>query len=248
MAHRFDADELFGEDYLHFYAEVLGDERSDADTDAAVTLAGLDAGARILDAPCGHGRMAVRMAERGYRVTGVDRSSRFLEVARRDAATRGVGVELVEGDLRALPVDGPFDAVVCWFTSFGYFDDEGNLGVLREFRRVLRPGGVLLVETLSHDAYVRTFTQAPDAIVVDAGDDLMVDRNDFDVDTGCIVGHRVTIRGAERREARFTIRLPTLPEWRRLLFDTGFASVGFSDRSGADVDLETWRIVVRAVA
>lgn len=248
MAHRFDADELFGEDYLHFYAEVLGDERSEADTDAAVALAGLAPGAQVLDAPCGHGRMAVRMAEHGLRVTGIDRSAAFLEVARREAAARGVDVELHEADLRALPVDGPYDAVVCWFTSFGYFDDEGNLEVLKEFHRVLRPGGVLVLETLSHDAYVRSFTQTPDAIVVDAGGDLMVDRNDFDVETGCIVCHRVTVRGAERREARFTIRLPTLPEWRRFLADAGFASVGFTDASGADVDLETWRLVVRAVA
>jgi SAM-dependent methyltransferase len=248
MAHRFDADELFGEDYLHFYRAVLGEERSNADTDAAVHLAGLPPGARVLDAPCGHGRMAVRMAARGLRVTGVDRSTAFLEVARRDAAARGVDVELLEGDLRALPVDGPYDAVVCWFTSFGYFDDAGNLDVLREFHRVLRPGGVLVLETLSHDAYVRSFTQAPDAIVVDADGDLMVDRNDFDVDTGCIVCHRVTLRGAERREARFAIRLPTPPEWRRFLADAGFGSVSFTDAAGADVDLETWRLVVRAVA
>jgi len=248
MPHRFDADELFGEDYLHFYAAVLGDERSDADTDAAIALSGVAPGARVLDAPCGHGRLAVRMAERGLRVTGVDRSTAFLEVARHDAAARGVDLELHEGDLRALPVEGPYDAVVCWFTSFGYFDDVGNLAQLRECRRVLRPGGVLLVETLSHDAYVRTFTQAPDAIVVDAGGDLMVDRNDFDVDTGSIVCHRVSVRGAERREAHFAIRLPTLPEWRRFLADAGFASVAFSDTEGAEVDLETWRLVVRAVA
>jgi hypothetical protein len=113
---------------------------------------------------------------------------------------------------------------------------------------VLRPGGVLVIETLSHDAYVRSFTQAPDAIVVDAGGDLMVDRNDFDVDTGCIVCHRVTVRGAERREARFAIRLPTMPEWRRFLADAGLGSVTFTDAAGADVDLETWRLVVRAVA
>jgi ubiquinone/menaquinone biosynthesis C-methylase UbiE len=248
MAHRFDADELFGDDYLHFYAEMLGDERSDEDTAAAMSLARLSPGMHVLDAPCGHGRMAVRMAALGLHVTGVDRSARFLEVAREDAAARGVDVDLREGDLRELPVDGPFDAVVCWFTSFGYFDDDENLAVLREFRRVLRPGGHLLVETISHDAYVRTFTESPDAIVVEAGDDLMVDRNEFDVTTGRIVCHRVTLRDGARREAHFAIRLPTVPEWYRLLADAGFASVEVTDRDGAPVDLATWRLVVTAVA
>ena len=44
------------------------------------------------------------------------------------------------GDLRRLGVDGPFDDVVCWFTSFGYFDDADNRAVLAEFARVLKPG------------------------------------------------------------------------------------------------------------
>jgi SAM-dependent methyltransferase len=248
MAHRFDADELFGEDYLYFYAGMLGDERSDEDAGAAVARAGIGPGARVLDAPCGHGRLAVRLAQQGFAVTGIDNSTRFLDVARAESARLGVAVELVEGDLRALPVDGPFDAVVCWFTSYGYFDDEENQVVLTEFHRVLAPGGVLVLETLSHDAYVRAFSQAPEAIVVDVDGDLQVDRNDFDVDTGCIVCHRVTIRGTTRREAHFAIRLPTIPEWRRLLGDAGFHSVTFSDAQGDPVDLETWRLVVRAVA
>jgi len=227
MAHPFEADELFDEEYLHFYASILGDERSDADTAAAISLGGIEPGMRVLDAPCGHGRMAVRMAARGIEVVGVD---------------------LHEGDLRAMPVDGPFDAVVCWFTSFGYFDDDQNLEVLREFRRVLRPGGRLLVETLSHDGFVRSFTEAPDAIVTEATDGLMVDRTRFDVVTGQLVCHRVTVRDGASREARFAIRLLTIPEWRRALEDAGFASVRCTGDAGQPVDLETFRVVVTAVA
>jgi len=248
MAHPFEADELFDEEYLHFYASILGDERSDADTAAAISLGGMEPGMRVLDAPCGHGRMAVRMAARGIEVVGVDRSAAFLEVARADAAARGVTVDLHEGDLRAMPVDGPFDAVVCWFTSFGYFDDDQNLEVLREFRRVLRPGGRLLVETLSHDGFVRSFTEAPDAIVTEATDGLMVDRTRFDVVTGQLVCHRVTVRDGASREARFAIRLLTIPEWRRALEDAGFASVRCTGDAGQPVDLETFRVVVTAVA
>jgi SAM-dependent methyltransferase len=248
MTHPFDVDELFGEEYLYFYAAMLGDARSDADTDAAIRFAELESGMRVLDAPCGHGRMAVRMAQRGLDVTGVDRSARFLEVARDEAAALGVEVQLHQGDLRALPVAGPFDAALCWFTSFGYFDEAGNSDVLREYRRVLRPGGRLVVETLSHDGYVRTFTEAPDAIVVETDDGLMVDRNRFDAETGCIVCHRVTVRGGVRRDARFAIRLLTVPEWHRALTDAGFSTVTCTDLDGAPVELETWRLVVTAVA
>jgi len=246
--HPFDVDAAFGEDYLHFYRHVLGEERAESDTDAAVALGGLQRGARVLDAPCGTGRMAVRFAERGMSVTGIDRSEEFLALAAASARDRGVVVDLRRGDLRALPVEGPFDAVVCWFTSFGYFDDDDNLGVLREFRRVLAPGGVLLVDTLSHDGYVRSFTESPEAIVVDVDGDLLVDRNHFDVEAGCIVCHRVTVRGGRRREARFFIRLPTIPEWRTWLAAAGFSSVRVTDPLGEPVDLDAGRLVVRAVA
>jgi len=246
--HPFDVDAAFGDDYLHFYSHVLGEERASADTAAAVALGDLRAGMRVLDAPCGQGRMAVRFAERGMAVTGIDRSAAFLELAAAAAAQRGVEVDLREGDLRALPVEGPFDAVVCWFTSFGYFSDDDNAAVLREFRRVLAPGGVLLVDTLSHDGYVRSFTEAPEAIVVEVDGDLLVDRNRFDVATGRVVCHRVTVRGGATREARFFIRLPTVPEWRRWLADAGFSTVTISDPDGNELDLDAGRLVVRAVA
>ena len=58
-------------------------------------------------------------------------------------------MEYVQGDLRELPFDGRFDAVLNWFTSFGYFDDEGNRRVLEGFHRALRPGGTLLLEQAS---------------------------------------------------------------------------------------------------
>ena len=181
-------------------------------------------------------------------MTGVDRSAPYLELARRDAAARGVDVTYVEGDLRALPADGPFDAVVCWFTSFGYFDDETNASVLRGFHRVLAPGGVLVVDTLCHDAFVRSFTEAPEAIVVDVDGDLMIDRNTFDVETGSFVCQRVMLRAGERTEARFTVRLPTVPEWHRMLADAGFGAVEVTGPQGGPVDLTTWHHVVRAEA
>jgi SAM-dependent methyltransferase len=154
---QFDFEATFGDDYLYFYRRMLTDEVSDGDTDDIVALLGLAPGDSVLDAPCGHGRISNRLADRGCDVVGVDASELFLGVARE----AGSAVDYRRGDLRDLPVDGPFDAALSWFTSFGYFDDDGNRRVLSEYRRVLRPGGRLLIEMHNRDNFVRFFAPAP---------------------------------------------------------------------------------------
>lgn len=244
----FDLDAVFGQDYAHFAAATLDDERSDLDAAVAIERGSLVPGMRVLDAACGTGRIAVRLAAFGCRVTGVDRSAAYLGAARRAADSRGVAVELVHAEIGGPGVDGPFDAVVSWCTSLGYGDDDATREALGVLRRVLVPGGVLVIETLSHDGYVRTFTESPEAIVVEVGDDMMVDYNSFDVERGRLVTRRVTVCDAVRREVEFSVRLPTIPEWREWLTGAGCSSVAVTDVAGGAVDLDTWRIVITARA
>ena len=86
--------------------------------------AGAAAGARarVLDVPCGTGRVASRLAVRGYDVTGVDFTERFLEEGR----ARGDGVRYERVDMRELPFEEEFDAAICFWGSFGYFDEDGQ--------------------------------------------------------------------------------------------------------------------------
>ena len=109
---QFDMEGTFGDDYLYFYAESIDDEHSDADTAEILALLGLAPGSTILDAPCGHGRLSRRLAAAGMRVTGVDLTHAYLDLARADPKLAPDAVTYLEGDVRALPVTGPYDAVV----------------------------------------------------------------------------------------------------------------------------------------
>ena len=122
--------ELFDDDYLYFYADVLGAQRSDADAALISDLLSLRPGMRVLDAPCGEGRIAGRLAQRGCDVVGIDATERFLELAR----DRHPRVAFDRRDLRKLEYEDEFDAAVNWFTSFGYFDPADQR------RRTGRPG------------------------------------------------------------------------------------------------------------
>ena len=97
----FDLEGTFGDDYLYFYEESIDDAHSDADAAEILGLLGLPPGSRILDAPCGHGRIARRLAAAGMEVTGVDLTPSYLEQARADPSRRRrVRSSTSEGDVR----------------------------------------------------------------------------------------------------------------------------------------------------
>ncbi|MGZ8695514.1 MAG: SAM-dependent methyltransferase [Gaiellaceae bacterium] len=239
----FDFDETFDQDYLHLFAAAL-EERADAEVDVIWRVLGLEPGAAVLDLACGHGRIANRLAERGARVTGLDATPLFLERARLDAAARGVEVEYVEGDMRELPWTERFDAVVSWFTSFGYFDDETNRAVLAGALRALRPGGALLVEG---NNLAELLPRWLPAVVMEAGDDFCVDRSVFDPITGRANTERTVVRGGRTRRYSFSVRMFVAAELRDWLLAAGFRDVRFYDGEGEPLTAQGRRMIAVAV-
>jgi SAM-dependent methyltransferase len=235
--------EVFGEDYLYFYETFLDDELSDAQAELIWRALRLGEGNEVLDVPCGHGRIANRLAARGARVTGLDADAFFLERARADAAARGVEVEYVQGDMRELAWEERFDAVVNWFTSFGYFDDAGDAAWLASARRTLKRGGRLAIDIHSRDVFMRN--RMP-AAVFERDGDLVVDRFSFDVTTGRETTERWMVRGGNVRKTEYSVRFYTYTELRSLLLGAGFTSVEAIGHDGKPLTLESRRMIVIA--
>lgn len=148
----------FDEHYLLEYEPLFDLERDRQEVARLIEVLGLPVGARILDCPCGQGRHAHLLAEAGYDVDGADLSRHLLQRAKR----RGTGATLryTRADMRALPArwTGRFDAVVNLFTSFGFFTNPSDdREVIRQFARVLRPGGVLVWHGGSRDGVSARF-------------------------------------------------------------------------------------------
>lgn len=98
-------------------------------------------GARALDVACGTGNLAIPLARRGARVTGVDIATNLLEQARARTAAEGLTATFDEGDAEHLPYpDVSFDVVV---TMFGAMFAPRPKTVASELARVLKPGGLL---------------------------------------------------------------------------------------------------------
>ena len=232
------------------YVAELSDQKPAGQTrrevDFLLRSLGLPRGARILDVACGYGRHAAELSHRGFRVIGVDLSRAMLDEARR-RFREGPRLRFVCGDMRRLDFEAEFDAVISFFTSFGYFGPGQNEAVLRRMARALRHGGRLLIyhRNPAHDAELprRTWYRAgPHRLVLE-------DRR-FDPRTK-VTDCRQLVIGARRDRTlrrRFRVQEFSLAEWRLMLGRAGLrlvrAYAGYDGRSYRPASSE--RLIVLA--
>src|SRR5258706_1199303 len=102
---------------------------------------------RALDLGCGRGNHAIFLAQRGWRVTGVDLIARALQTARRRAAAGGIALDLVQGDatrLETTPVRGPYGLLLdCG--CFHYLEPADRARYAAGLARVATPDATLLL-------------------------------------------------------------------------------------------------------
>jgi len=139
----------FGEEYLLVY-EHRNREEAEQEIIFIKDTLGLDGGELILDLCCGSGRHALPLAALGCRVVGLDYSPALLRIARQETPPHAEWPRYVRADVRNIPFrNGVFDAALNLFTSFGYFDDDANRGVLVSLSRLLRTGGKYCIDYLN---------------------------------------------------------------------------------------------------
>jgi SAM-dependent methyltransferase len=191
------------------------------------TLLGLRTGrrdlpVRVLDCPCGQGRLTIPMAEMGLTMTGLDITASYLRQGRAEAARRGLTITFVHQDMRRIDFDGEFDAMVNWFTSFGYFSDRDNLDFLRRARRALRPGGQLLIEVLNKTWVMNHFQAGHDETINGVR---IVSRCRWDARSNRMHNVWKLFQGPRSETLRFTLRIYSGPELRALLREAGFRNI-----------------------
>lgn len=233
------------DDYLYFYSEMLTDERSEAEVAYLVKLLELGQTLDILDLACGFGRHANRLAALGHRLTGIDLMEGFLALARKDAVDRGVQVRYQQGDMRQIKFKDEFDRVMILFTSFGYFEDDDNLLVLKNVRSALRPGGLLITDSMNRDVAMKNFQPVR---VTEKDGNLMIDRSSFNSLSGWMHNQRIFIRNGLRKDKPFKIRLYNPSEFSDLLARAGlevYAMYGGFDAQPVSTDSRRLVVIAR---
>lgn len=140
--------------WLHFLNR--GWKRSGATVQAITKILkkhGITKG-RFLEVACGNGRICIPMAKRGFKVTGIDIGSMYVEDAKKRAARNRVNVDFIQGDMRRLDriVRGKFDAVLSVWTSIGYYGKKTDEKLFQTVAQLMKKKGLFLVlNTMSQE-------------------------------------------------------------------------------------------------
>ena len=143
------------------YYHILYDQRDENEASAFIKAIQqklkTPPNAHILDAACGQGRHAKTLHELGFKVDGFDLSPKNIEAAKQNATEN---LSFFVHDIRdPLPVDGAYEWVCNFFTSFGYFDlKSDNQAAFNSLSAALKPGGVFLMENYNESELVNIGT------------------------------------------------------------------------------------------
>ena len=240
--------DFFRSDYLNVYGHMFTEERAEKESAFVARTLDLKPGASVLDLCCGQGRHSVQLAKRGFKVTGLDLNAEYLDLASKAAEAAKVKIETVAGDMREIPFENKFDAIVNMYSSFGYLESEAeDLKVLESAVKALKAGGRLLLDMLNREWAIDNYIQNDWHTGADGT--LYVERRDLDLATSRMHVHFIVVdsEGGRRESIGHIIRLYTLTEMTRLLERVGMrVTAVFGGFEGEDYGIVTRRMIIVA--
>jgi SAM-dependent methyltransferase len=228
--------------FLDLWETVPTADQDREEADYLQKALGVPPPAKLLDVPCGNGRLALELAARGYQVTGVDLAD-YVARGRRRAAERGLTVQLEQRDMRDLPWTNEFDGAFCMGNSFGYLDDEGSAAFLTAVGRVLKPGAVFVLDY----GYVAEslLPNLRDSRAGRVGDFRCMQQNEYDHTTGRYLSEMTIFHGTTSETKGYSARVYTYREVCAMLADAGFERCqGFGSLAGEPFRLGAKRLLL----
>lgn len=205
--------------YFDLYEEADA-QLAEQQVQQIIALLHLPDGASTLDLCCGYGRHSIKLAQRGFKVTGVDISAKQIQHAREVAAKAHAQVDFQVADARTLNFQATFDVVLNMFTSFGFFkNDNENRQVLQGVFRALKPGGKLLIDFWNREKEIRDFQPTACEKIRDI---IVLKEWQFDAIAGRLNWTNTVIFPDGRRESwDHSVRAYTVAELKTLVEDAG---------------------------
>lgn len=146
----------FDSKYYHILYKNRNTQEAHFLTKNLVNLLVPDKNSLILDLGCGSGRHSVELNKMGYKVDGIDLSSKSLEIARPFENSK---LKFIHADFRELDFENKYDIVLNLFTSFGYFDKENeHVEVFKKIFKSLKNNGHFVLDFLNTKKAIKNIT------------------------------------------------------------------------------------------
>lgn len=152
MASRDSEENTYSETWFELFLRQPDGEQTDLEVDFLKRQLPSSEFRTVLDLCCGYGRHAAPLAEAGYSVVGIDRDPGVVKRARALHDQERLTFRIL--DMTKLSeLSGEFDAVICMWQSFGYFDAATNADVLRQIAGHTRTGGRLVLDIYNREFF-----------------------------------------------------------------------------------------------
>ena len=208
---------------LDFWRAAISDEQTRAEAHFINNHLQLPVGAKLLDVPCGNGRLSIELAAFGFGLTGVDIAVEFIEEAKRNSRERGLNIDWRKGDMRDLPWSNEFDGAFCFGNSFGYLDDDQNADFLEAVSRTLKPGAQFILDAPAIAECLLPNFQEKRTIEID--DITVTIDNRYDHEQSRIFPSFTFVRNGVEDKRSSSQRIYTYKELSGLLHSSGFETV-----------------------
>jgi SAM-dependent methyltransferase len=203
-------------------------------------------GTSVLDLCCGPGRHSLTLAEKGFAVTGVDRTAFLLDKAKERAKAKNLQIDWIQQDMRDFARPGEYDLVLCMFNSFGYFDNKDeDIKVLNNIFQSLKPGGACIIdvmgkEHLANNIQPTTSEELPDGCVV-------ILRHEIFDDWSRVRNEWILIKNGRARSFKFHHTIYSGQELKALLIQVGFKAVKlFGNLDGEEYGSDAQKLIAFA--
>ncbi len=229
---------------LDLWRRAIPPEQTTAEADFLAQNLNCVPGARLLDVPCGNGRITLELAKRGYRVTGVDLADEFIEEARASATgplgpraklrtlTQPLpeeeekiagGSDFILGDMRFIEGVGLYDGAFCFGNSFGFLEYADMEKFLAGVARALKPGARFIINTaMAAESVLPDFEEQS---CHEMGDIVMTIKERYVAEESCVDSEYIFERNGETDTRKAKHWIYTVAEIRRMLERAGFEIV-----------------------
>lgn len=208
----------------------------------------LQKGQQILDIPCGFGRHAIELSERGFHVTGIDISETFIKGLAEKIKSQALNIKVIQADILTVNLNEKFSAAICLGNSFGYFNYDKMKLFVEKVAASLETGAKFIINSgMIAESILPNFANYRKHNSYTVENIKMDVSNIYKADDSYMISNLVFTKEGKIEEHSFKHYVFTLGEVKRLLNSYGLRIIAtYSSTSKADYNIGDQQVYIVA--